>query len=482
VSQLPYVRPDEIGSMALTPADLFATVGYFALIGIVAYYTRRVRSFRDFSVGEHSVPATMIFASLAATIVGPGFSIGFAGRGWTGGYFFYFLVLAYALQVIFVGVFLTPRLAEHRDCQSLGDLMRKKYGGTTQVLTGVASVGLCIGFAAVTGKVGALTLQAVTHWPMLACLAAVIGTTALIAFSGGVRATIATEAMQFALMTIVIGVVAFIVARARPIDVAEVAAHAAQLTKSAAAATPPLQGVGVIVAFMLGEALIPPYANRAFAARDPAVARLGFVLAGGFCVAWLAMITFIGVAGHAVLPPDTQPDDVLVQLARAVLPAGAFGLLLAAILAIVMSSMEAMLNSGAVAFVRDIVSAWRTPSEAMSLRLARGSTLVFAGVAIVAAQFAPDIIDGLLLLYSIWAPAILVPLVFALCLRDTHPMASWLSILGGGGGSLVWQTILHEPGEVPAILVGITLAVVLYGVGHLIGQPVRNELGQGAAP
>lgn len=99
------------------------------------------------------------------------------------------------------------------------------------------------------------------------------------------------------------------------------------------------------------------------------------------------------------------------------------------------------------------------------------STLVIAAIAIVAAQFAPSIIDGLLILYAIWAPSMIVSLIAALYVKEAKPLASWLSILGGASASLSWQ-FAKEPYGVPAILFGLAISLALYFIGHAWGRPV----------
>jgi SSS family solute:Na+ symporter len=461
----------------LNELDIAAIAGYFVLLLVVAFFTRRTRSFGEFATGRHSVPTLMVFASLAATIVGPGFSVGFAAQGWGSGFLFYGLALAYALQVVLVGIFVAPRITAFREASSLGDIMRIKYGALAQLLTGVVSVGLCIGFTAIMGKVGGASLNAVTGWPPEICLTLVTGTTALITLTGGLRATIATEGVQFALMCIVVATLCVLLAT-RLDDLSVVARDAARLGSEAAAKMQGWQVVGVVVSFFLGEALIPPYVNRALAAKSQATASKGFVLAGLFCVIWLAMVSFLGIAAHGVLPPESPGDGVFITLGRTLLPVGLFGVLLAAVLAIVMSSQEAVLNAGSVSAVRDIIGVVAPrQTKAHSLMLARVFTFVFALVAIFAAQYAPSIIDGLLLLYSIWAPTILVPLLLGLYLRRTRPLAGVLSIVAGGGVSLLWQAVLGEPGGVPAILVGLAAALAAYAIGHTASRQVMSPEG-----
>jgi SSS family solute:Na+ symporter len=458
--------------MNLSALDSLAVFAYFGLMAWLGYITRRTKTFSEFAVGGHSIPTIIIFASLAATIVGPGFSIGVTSRSWGMGFAFYYLAVAFAAQTLSTGLFFGPKLTEQRDCNTLGDVMRKRYGLFTQMLTGIVSVGVCIGFTAVMGKIGGSTLHGITGWPLELCLVIVTGTTALLTFTGGLRATVATEGVQFSMKAIIVPVMLLLAVAASHTSLTDLAAKAANLTRLSFASMSGWQITGIASSFALGEVLIPPYANRALAAKTVAASRTGFLLAGGFIIVWLAIVAALGIVGHSVVPATTNPDDVFVAIGRAVLPVGIFGILLAAVVAIVMSSQESVLNSGAVALVRDIIAVVSPIDEKTALVFARAGTIAIAIVAILSAQFAPSIIDGLLLVYAIWAPTMIVSLLAALYLKTTKPLASWLSMLGGAGASLGWQ--FAEPkSELPAILVGMAASMALYALGHAVGTPYR---------
>jgi SSS family solute:Na+ symporter len=456
--------------MSVTFLDICGIILYFAATAVFAYFTRRTRSFAEFSVGNRRVPAMMIFASLAATIIGPGFSVGFTGKGYLGGYAFYFLALTYGLQTILVGIFFAPRLTQFKDCYTIGDVMEKRYGRTTHLLTGIVSVGLCVGFTAVMGKVAGGLLHAVTGWPLFASIATVTMFTAFFTFTGGVRAVIATDAMHFTWYTLVIPAMLLMAFFQNPQPVQAISAKAAELTASGFAGLNGMQILGIMVSFLLGETLIPPYTNRALAARTQSASRSGFVGAGLFCLVWLAIVASLGICAHQFLPASTAPDDVFVALGRRLLPSGVFGLLLAAIIAIVMSSQESVLNSASVSLVRDILGNNRRLSDKHALLTGRIGTVVIAAVSVFVSVYSPSIIDGLLICYSIWAPSVLLPFLIALYRKRTVPMAGWLSMVSGGATSILWQTVLKEPAGVPAILAGLAMSITGYFVGHLIGE------------
>jgi len=459
--------------MELHLLDYIALGFYFILMVTLGYFTRRTKSFKEFAVGNHSVPAIMIFASLAATIVGPGFSVGVTSKSWDQGFLFYCLAATFSIQIIITGLFLAPRLAEHRDCNTIGEIMRKRYGRLTHLLAGILSVGLCVGFTAIMGKIGGGILHAITEWPIIYCIIAVTATTALLTFTGGIKATIATEGAQFSLIAIVIPVTLILGIGQSSLSMAELSSKASDLTSSAFDSLTGWQMFGIAISFMLGEVLIPPYANRALSAKSQAASKKGFLMAGGFVIIWLAIVAAFGIVAHGIVPGSTAPDDVFVTAGKLILPAGLFGLLLATLVAVIMSSQEACLNAAASSFVKDIWGIFSTPSEKNSLLLAKGITLILAALAIIFAQYSPSIIEGLLLLYAVWAPCMLVPLVGALYAKKLTPASGILSVLGGGIASWGWS-FAGEPASIPAILIGLAVSIILFFIGNRIGSPIES--------
>lgn len=461
--------------MEIGTADTLGILLYFILVGIFAYLTRRTRTFSEYAVGGRKVPSLMIFSSLAATYIGPGFSVGFTGKAYQTGYTFYILSATYALQTILVGLFFAPKLASnHRDCHTIGDVMGKLYGKTTHFLAGIVSVGLCIGFTAVMGKIGGVMLRSITGLPLEASIAIVTFFTAIYTFTGGLRAVVATEAMQFSLFSIIIPAMLLFAVSKLNTSLDEIKYLSLELTKNGMAGLSTMQMVGILVSFLLGETLIPPYANRALAAKTEISTKTGFVAAGCYSLIWLAIVASLGIFAHKFIPANTDPDSVFIKLGRELLPSGVFGLLLAAIIAIVMSSQESVMNSGSVAFVRDIISLKWKLDDNRALVLSRISTLVIAFISVIVAGFSPSIIEGLLICYSIWAPSILIPFLFGLYLKKTTPAAGWLSMTCGGASSIIWQMLLKEPFGIPAILVGMLFAFCGFIIGLSFDDKVKK--------
>jgi len=455
-------------SMVLSVA---VVVAYVALLTFVAVRARAAREFEEFSLAKRALPLAMVFGSLAATYVGPGYSIGFVGRGFNSGFLFLGIGLAYCLQNILVGLLVAPRLRSLKNCHTLGDAIGQKYDRKCHVVAGIISVGLCAGFSAVMASAGGVVLSDVFNLPNWSSVAIVVGITAIYTTFGGLRASVITDAFQFTafatLLPITLLLALWFNLEGGP---AAFTAQASAATVTGLKSTSTIQIVGLIAAFLLGETLIPPYANRALASKTTKISRNGFILAGIFSTVWFIVMISLGITARSIIPMDTDEDRVLLNLVRSIMPASGYALLLVVLISVVMSSLDSLLNAGAVAFTQDIVKPFVKLPNGSALNIGRAATIVIAIIAAAGAVFVPSIIDGLLICYTIWAPAILPALIIGLLVKRPRPLAGILSMGVGTITSVTFEFIFPNLLEIPVIIAALGAALIAYVIGHLIGS------------
>jgi len=460
---------------------ILVVAAYAVLLTFVAVRARAAREFAEFSLAKRALPLALVFGSLAATYVGPGFSIGFVGRGFKSGFLFLCVGLAYSVQNILVGLFVAPRLRRLKDCHTLGDAIGQKYDRKCQVVAGIISVGLCAGFAAVMARAGGVVLVNIFGLPSWSSVVIVVAVTALYTTFGGLRASVITDAFQFTVFAISLPIMLLLVFLFH-LDggAATFAREASVATKAGFGSTSAIEIVGLVAAFLLGETLIPPYANRALASRTTRISRDGFILAGVFSVAWFMVMIALGVAARSIIPESTSEDDVLLSLVKSAMPAAGYALLLAVLVSVVMSSLDSLLNAGAVAFAEDIVKPFVKLTDATALNIGRCATIVIAAIAAVGALAVPSIISGLLICYTIWAPAILPALIIGLWIKRPRPLAGILSMGVGTLVAVILWIILWiifkfiYPTEIeiaPLVIIpALVSALLAYVLGHWIGN------------
>ena len=447
---------------------------YVVLLTYVAVRARAAHEFAEFSLAKRALPLALVFGSLAATYVGPAFSISLVGKGFKSGFLFWAIGLAYAVQNILVGLLVAPRLRALENCHTLGDAIGQKYDRKCQIVAGVISVGICAGFAAVMARAGGVVLTDIFGLPNWSSVVIVVGVTALYTTFGGLRASVVTDAFQFTAFAILLpAVLLWLFLFHLPGGGAAFVREASAATDMGLSSTSPLAIAGLVAAVLLGETLIPPYANRALASRTTGVSRNGFVLAGLFSVAWFTVMISLGVVARTIIADGANEDHVLLNLVRKTAPTGGHALLLVVLVSVIMSSLDSLLNAGAVAFTQDIVKPFSALSDSAALNTGRAATIVIAGVAAVCGIAVHQIVDGLLTCYAIWAPAILPALIIGLWVKHPRPLAGILSMgVGAAVAVTLWimfKFVFNWPIEVCVyriIIPGLALALLAYLLGH----------------
>lgn len=459
-------------------------VGYVVLLIVVAVRARAAREYEDFAIARRSLPLALVFGSLCATYVGPGFSIGFVGRGYRTGFLFLFIGAAYALQNILVGLLVAPKLRELKGCHTLGDAIGQKYGARCQLVAGIISVLLCTLFSAVMISAGGRILGNLLEIPKWVSVVLVAVVTASYTAFGGLRASVITDAYHFALHAFLFcGILLYELLTHFQGGAAAFAREAAAATTGGFENTTTLEIVTFIIAFLLGETLIPPYANLALASRTTNVSRVSFILAGCFAVLWFAVMIAIGIVARPLIAPETE-DNILMTLVKATVPKAGYAVMIVALLSVILSSLDSLLNAGAVVFTQDILRRFTVRRDSAALIAGRYSTVIIAAVASGLAVFVPSVIKGLLVCYGIWAPAILPAAIIGLWSKKPRPLAAFLSMIVGtvvgAAVGIVFLWLQQGPGriskvETPAIVPALLCSLLAYLIGHYMQRFVGGR-------
>lgn len=452
-------------------------IGFFAVLAFVVFRARAAREYAEFSLAKRSLPLALIFASLCAAYIGPGFSIGFVGKGFQSGLLFLCVGLAYSAQNILVGLFIAPRLRSLTDCHTLGDAMGHKYNRACQILTGVISVGLCAGFSAVMAHAAGDVVEQVFGIPLWIAVILIAMIATAYTSLGGLKTSVMTDALQFTVFSLLMpALFLFTLIRGAAHDAAAFTRELTVTTSAGFGSISTVEIVGLIAAFLLGETLIPPYANRALATQSSRASRNSFILAGVFSFLWFTMMIALGTVARTVVPPETDGDHVLLDLVRRTMPIEGRMLLLIALISVIMSSLDSLLNAGAVVFTQDVIKPLTGISDRTALTCSRLATIAIALLAAVAAVAVPEIITGLLTCYTIWAPAILPAAVFGLWLKKPRPWAGLLAMVTGATTALALQFVWPNATDIPPILLALAAALVAYVLGHFLNASLEGRL------
>ncbi|MDZ4199354.1 MAG: sodium:solute symporter family protein [Kiritimatiellia bacterium] len=446
----------------------------FGVLGLGLWAGRGMRTVRDFSVVGQQYSGWVVFATLAASFIGGGFSSGNAAKVFAFGIASSVALWGFSLKELLIARYIAPKSGPYRDCISVGGIMGRQYGKASQVITGILGVIVCAG---ITGaQVGAMGAVFHTFLGTSRILGILIGCGIVIAYSsvGGMRAVVLTDIVQFILLSVGmplalwLGIrqVGGLAALRDAVPVGHLQLFNDHMT--------PLALASLFLSFMLGETLVPPYTQRLLIGRDIRATARGSLFAGLFSIPFFAITGALGLVALAIRP-DLDSNQALPFVVNTLLPIGLRGFVIAGVISIVMSSADSFLNAAAVSLVSDVINPLRARalSDRTGLRIMKLTSLLVGIGAVGFALKIDNVLDILLFAYNFWAPVVLVPLLAIFLGIGARPGTFFASALGGVAGLSVWHWMLKDPFGVVGLVVGVLTNLIVFVVAHRINRPAR---------
>ena len=434
------------------------------LIGIWA--GRKVKNLQDFAVAGRSFPAWVIFATLSASFIGGGFSIGNAEKVFLYGIVNIFALWGFSLKELLVAGFIAPRMGRYTDCISVGDIMSRHYGKAARVITGILSVILCGGILG--AQVSAIGYIFNVFLGMDQIYGILIGCGIVIVYStiGGMRAVVFTDIFQFAILAIGIPAV-LVFATVKAGGVSEIMNSVPPERLTLLGPKTVIAFLSLFLTFVVGETLVPPYVQRLFLSRDVRATRQGTLLSGLFSLPFFFITGAIGLVALALFP-GIDPNLALPYTIKHVLPAVMQGIVVAGVLSIVMSSADSFLNAAAVGAVQDVVKPLLRTSTRGEFAIVKGINLLTGILAVVFAVNIRSILDILIYSYQFWSPVMLVPLAAAIMGVRVRAGNFYWGMTGGVLGVLIWKFILGDPFGVDGLIIGVVANGVCFAISRRV--------------
>ncbi len=456
---------------AIEPLDWAIVAAYgAAVVGAALLAKRKQASSDDYVMGGRKLPWWLIGVSIIATAFSSISLLGWTGKGYVDGMNWFQIQAGEFAAIVIVCVLFLPYFAG-RKLTTAYEYLEERFGPKARCfasglfhLTVLARGGL---FLFLTARALAVFTNIDVETSIL-----VVGVAAMAYSStGGLGAVVWTDAIQ--LLLVLTGVVASIalILGELPGGMADVIAVAEDPQRPPPLDVDPdparwpslwtgLLAYGVFALSVAGTNQQP--VQRYMACTDLRAARRAALLS------WLlgSVIVFLTLGLGVALAARYEgaamhPNDVFTTFVRDGLPTGLAGVMVAAIFAASMSSIDSTIHSMATATLVDFVERRRAEPlhDARRLRVARGLTLLYGVLAVGAAFYAMaqgrDVIDLLL---------------------------SWLGFLGGpvlGLFLLGMLTRQVREGHALAGVLGGYVAVILFSKSDLVvaGETLAQVLG-----
>ena len=441
-------------------------------------FRRRMRDLADFFLAGRTLSAGLIAMSLTASWFGATSILVTTDEAFRSGLRALWIVGAPAvLTVLVLAVFLVRPL--HRfPVMTIPDLVELRYGRTVRHLASALIVWYMIMLAASQMVALGRFLGPFLGLPYLVCLA--LGTAVVLAYStsGGLRAVVFTDVVQLVLLVAGIGgLIAFLGGRA---TLAGAGASAAALGKDGFLS--PFRDLGtsllMTLSFTLAWTISPIALQRIQAARGIRAARTGLFATAAMLGGLYAGVVMAGVLALPLFAADVPGGSLLPALIAGRTGPILGGLLFAAVLAAILSTMDTAVNTGALTLVRDVIGQLGGGAgDNRPVRTSRLATLAVGAAAFLVASEFRSILQTIGLASEIMAEGLFIPGMAMIFMKRRAPLAGLLGlVLGAAFSVLSFLGSLHAlPFTLPAWPGSVPFGLAASAAGFVVGLIVERR-------
>lgn len=421
----------------MTPALILLIVYSVTLVAVGLWVSRWVRDSGAFFVAGRRLTAPLLFATVLASNIGAGSTVGAAGLAYTDGIATWWWNGAAAIGSIFLAFWIGPRiweLASRHNFYTAGDYLEYRYSPFVRgLLASLIWLGT-LSILAAQLMAGAAVLEVVAQTPRW--LGTVISALAMMGYfvAGGLLSSAWVNAVQ--LVVLLGGLLAAV-----PIALSSVGGLDSVLSGTQ---VPPHfndpwyssgPGSGWTRLILLGPAFIisPGLLQKTYGAIDTRAIRVGL----GWQAAVLALFAFVpvllGMAARAAHPDITEARLVLPTLLIEQLPTWLGALGLAAIFSAEVSTCDAILFMLSTSLSKDLYKRFLKPdaTDQQVLRVARLAAVGGGAGGVILALQLQSIVQALDIFYALLTVSLLVPIVGGLYIRRATTTEALAAIIAG---------------------------------------------------
>ncbi len=413
------------------------------LIGLFASW--KAKGSAGFFVADRKGSFTLVAGSLVATILGGSSTIGMAGLGFSKGLPGAWWLLVGCVGLALGGLLLAGRV-RRTGAYTLPEILGKRYGEgvrkAASVIILASWLGIIAGQIIAAGKILSVLFPASS----LSYLIVLSGSVMIFyTILGGQYSVLRTDALQALL--IIFGIILTLIVGMNAVGGYHALVRGLPDGFFSFPANQKMSWTAIgKLALFVGTAYLvgPDIFSRFLSSKDETTARNSALTTAAVLALAAFGITGIGMMARA-LYPHIAAEQAFPQMVLRTLPGVLSPLVVAALLAAVMSSADTCLLTAGTILTSDILRGWvdlEAWEDRRVLLVSRLFVLLVGAVSLGIALYVQGVIKSLLLGYTVFTSGLVLPAILALFPKRFPLTTGWLGtaiVLGGGialGGKL----------------------------------------------
>jgi SSS family solute:Na+ symporter len=421
---------------------------------------------REYAISRGGLPMWILVATIVASLVGGGSTVGLAEKTFASGMIIPFFYVLGAASIAIMGV-IAPRMKAYLGTAvSPGGLMHLFFGRSGEIVTGI--IGVLFSVGAVAAQVGAMGFIFRELLGVSYELGVFIGFGVLVLYStfGGICAVVATDIVQCVIMLVIMPLVAyFAISRAGGFEVILANVPGDRITLDPLFQDLP-RYVPQILIWMIPW-MLPYLLQRLLMGEDVKQVKNAFYISALIATAFMFVIIPIGLSA-LTLNPQLEPYAAMTYVVQTVVPVGLKGFAIAGLMAVIMSTADSCLNIASVMTVCDLVLPWskRVLSNLQMLRYARYATFFLGLFAVFGALYFRCVIDFILYAEGLWFSVVTIPMLAGIFgYKGSKQAFVWAAVVGAVTMTL-WKVFDLERIVIYSLVGGVSNAIVFFGLSE----------------
>ncbi len=446
------------------------TIYLAAMLAVGVWCSRtRVTGVTDFLLAGRRLGVVMGAGTLAATHFGGGAVLGGAEYGYTHGLSGAWYGISTGIGLLALG-FLTARAFRKLALFTVPDYLERRYGGKA-----IRLVGAVLSLAALVGILAAQVNAAGRAFEILGIggpLAPVLAVVVFVTYTalGGLWAATISDMVQLAIGAAGVAIAAAVVwvrASAGGGLTALLEANGVSSSYFSAFGDGPSFVLWLLIPTVMYTLIGQDFYQRLFATRDATTARRAALIGGTFLILVSVLPALVGMGARALAGVPMEPGGALPWVLRELMHPALGGVILAAILAAIMSTADSLLTSATSHVVNDIwiETLGRSGDESRLLALSRWITVAVGALALVLGLILPGIVTTLIYSYTMYTAGVLVPVIGGVIWKRGTRAGALSAAVAGSAVALFGLTtdldLAGFPTEVYSALVSALVFVVV---------------------
>lgn len=444
---------------------VFVLVYLGALIYVGARKASSISSQSDFALAGRGLSTFVLTGTLLATWIGTGSIFGNSEETFNVGFAAWIIPLAGATG-IFILTFLAGKV-RNQDNFTIQDILERSFGPASKI---IGTITLTLAYVIIVSyqyRAGAAIVEQIA--PNMSHVFAVIMVAVFVTlytYLAGMYSVAYTDVVNGVLMLVgFLIAIPILLSKAGGLDGV---VNALPQTKKMFFGH---YSIGSLVSILLPSLLLilgdANLYGRFFSAKSPEAAKKSarYMLAVVLIVEWIIIFTaIIGVAlvNQGVIEQPENVGHIVVQMAFGALPPFLGAILMATVVAIIVSTADSYLLAPASSIVRDIYQRFIKPeaTEKCLVKVSRNTVLLLGFVALIMAFTSDKFFSISLFAYTLYGASITPALLAALFWKDVNYHAGSASMVVGLVTALLWK-FLQSNNMLPQTLVDMGIDAVV---------------------